>query len=239
MQKINRLPLDEAAVRQLADLTQRVTSATDPKAEAKKLWAALEKGVKERIQATLIRMSTGLERCMYCEDSQGTDIEHFRPKSAYPAHAFSWANYLLACTRCNSNHKRTRFPQSSTGDPLLIDPTTDDPVDHLLLSPSTGLYAGLDDKGVTTIDVCGLNRDVCAAGRANAWTAIECLIPSYSRAVTDSQPRRAGKIIDALRQYPFQSVRSMMSRIFREADDPALLLSAEVIEAFRSHPELL
>ncbi|MEU1386302.1 MULTISPECIES: hypothetical protein [unclassified Nonomuraea] len=239
MQRIERLPLDDAAVRKLLKLTQRVAAAPNQQVTARELWAALDKGLKDEIHSVLAEMSTGLERCMYCEDSQGTDIEHFRPKADYPEHAFAWLNYLLACSRCNSNHKRNRFPLDASGEPMLIDPTFDDPADHLSLSPTTGMYAALDAKGAATIDVCGLNRNVCATGRANAWTALECLIASYVRSVVDGRPSRAGKILDALRQYPFQSVRSMMSRIYREAEDPALLLADDVLLAFKEHPELI
>ncbi|WP_214106468.1 hypothetical protein [Acrocarpospora catenulata] len=239
MQKINRLPLSAKAARQLAELTLRVTSADNPKAEAQRLWIGLARGIRGEIQKILAQMSTGLERCMYCEDSQGTDIEHFRPKSTHPDQTFIWANYLLACARCNSNYKRTRFPLDIEGNPLLIDPTIDDPVDHLLLTPTTGIYIALDDKGTTTIEICGLNRDVCARGRVHTWTTMECLIPLYSTALSKGRLKQAEKIMDVLREHPFQSVRSRMSRIFQESADPALLLSEDVINAFKEHPDLL
>ncbi|WP_157520837.1 hypothetical protein [Herbidospora daliensis] len=238
MQKIERLPLGKLEQKKLDDLSLEVARSKDPKATATKLWEKLDRRLKSEVQAVLARMSSGLERCMYCEDSQGTDIEHFRPKSAYPDHAFSWLNYLLACTRCNSNHKRTLFPLGSDGDALLIDPTVDDPSAHLQLTPTTGLYVGIDAKGDATIGVCGLNRDVCASGRSNAWTAIEYLIPSYVKALESGYSDKAFKILKVLREYPFQSVRVAMVKVFSEAQDPGLLLSAEVISAFREYPEL-
>ncbi|MDF5751420.1 hypothetical protein [Spongiactinospora sp. TRM90649] len=179
MQKIERLSLEDATVQKLADLTQRVRTASNPGSEARDQWVKLDRELRRKIQAVLQDMSTGLKRCMYCEDSEGTDIEHFWPKSTYPLMAFDWLNYLLACTRCNSNYKRARFPLDGQGMPLPIDPTTDDPADHLQLTPTTGIYVELDVKGENTIDICGLNRDVCVAGRTNAWTAIEVLIPAY------------------------------------------------------------
>ena len=74
---------------------------------------------------------------MYCSDSRGTDIEHFRPKSDYPAQAFRWANLLLCCSACG-RVKGTRFPLDHEGQPLFIDPTVDDPWAHLNFLPETG-----------------------------------------------------------------------------------------------------
>ncbi|GAA1021406.1 HNH endonuclease [Acrocarpospora pleiomorpha] len=239
MQKIDRLPLSDATQSKLVDLGRQVATAEDPKHEAQALWTRLDRGLKNEIQAILASMSSGLERCMYCEDSQGTDIEHFRPKSSFPEHTFSWLNYLLACTRCNSNYKRTKFPLDAQNEPLLINPTKDDPSSHLLLSPTTGLYVGLDPKGLTTIDVCGLNRDICTAGRINAWTSIECLIPAYAKAVRLGKSNSADKILLALRKYPFQSVRATMANLFVNSDNPELFLSDDVLEAFKEFPQLL
>jgi len=57
------------------------------------------------------------QRCCYCEDCLGTDIEHFHPKSLYPDQAFVWENYLYACTRCNrlKSNKFAVFQGNSNG----------------------------------------------------------------------------------------------------------------------------
>src|SRR5437016_3340174 len=52
--------------------------------------------------AVLIRMAGRRERCMYCEDSRGTTIEHFWPKARYKERAFVWINLLLVCQGCQS-----------------------------------------------------------------------------------------------------------------------------------------
>ena len=75
------------------------------------------------------------DKCAYCESSIGVvsygHIEHFRPKGRYPKLTFSWNNLLLSCDICNDqNHKGEKFPTRSSGGPLL-DPTKDDPTDHL------------------------------------------------------------------------------------------------------------
>ncbi|NOY25886.1 MAG: HNH endonuclease, partial [Oligoflexia bacterium] len=104
-------------------------------------------------------MASGRARCMYCEDSLGTDIDHFRPKADFPQRAFAWPNYLLACSHCNSNLKRNAFPIDGNGDPLLLDPSADNPAEHLLFSPSTGEFVSVGAKGQESIRVFGLNDD--------------------------------------------------------------------------------
>jgi hypothetical protein len=50
------------------------------------------------VLATLHDMVGQRQRCMYCLDSHGSDIEHFRPKAVYPRHMYRWTNLLLCCT---------------------------------------------------------------------------------------------------------------------------------------------
>lgn len=112
----------------------------------------------------LRQMMGPLERCMYCVDSHGCDIEHFRPKARYPTHAFQWPNLLLCCTECG-RFKGVQFP-TENGQPLLIDPTAEDPWQHLDFDPDTGdLTARFDlqandwsRKGAKTVEVLRLDR---------------------------------------------------------------------------------
>ena len=55
------------------------------------------------VELALRAMASGIERCMYCEDSHGCDVEHFRPKVPHPAGTFEWPNLLLICAVCNRN----------------------------------------------------------------------------------------------------------------------------------------
>jgi len=135
----------------------------------------------DEVKRKLRRMAPGRERCMYCEDSEGTDIDHFRPKSRYPSHAFRWPNYLYACSRCNSNEKRYDFPLDAAGNPLLIDPTAEDPSPHFQLVPETGQLVPLSPKGESTAQVFGLNRrEVLTEGRRYAWTTLLELLRAYT-----------------------------------------------------------
>jgi hypothetical protein len=56
--------------------------------------------------------------CAYCEVRHMTekwrDVEHYRPKSAYPWLAWTWENLLFACKECNSDAKGDQFPIRGT-----------------------------------------------------------------------------------------------------------------------------
>ena len=237
MQKIDRIPLSEDADAALKVLQARVSRSRDQRADVQKLWKNLPLKVRRDVMETLQKMASGLERCMYCEDSQGTDIEHFRPKNEYPEFAFIFSNYLLACSHCNSNHKRSKFPLSAQQTPLLIDPTSDDPADHLTFSPTTGILTALDDRGQTSIDVCGLNREICVAGRFDAWFAMEVMILHYASLKRAGDDNTSARVLAVLRRYPFQSVRTAMAKFVLDGRDDAFG-QAGVAQTVRQYPEL-
>jgi hypothetical protein len=145
---------------------------------------------------------------MYCEDSLGTDIEHFWPKMAYPERAFAWDNYLLACSHCNSNLKRTQFPLDDSGAPRLIDPTRDEPAKHLMFLPSNGEFDACGPKGEDTILVFGLNDDApprrLPTGRRDALVCLTALLIEYDRRV--EKGRGHADIKDVMLRHPFGSV---------------------------------
>jgi hypothetical protein len=55
----------------------------------------------DEVKAKLLKMSSGAERCHYCEDSKADEVEHILPKDAYPEFCYSWGNYVYACGSCN------------------------------------------------------------------------------------------------------------------------------------------
>lgn len=118
----------------------------------------------QSVLRVLRQMMGPRERCMYCVDSHGCDIEHFRPKAGFPEHAFRWSNLLLCCTECG-RFKGSRFPMLR-GRALLIDPSVEDPWQHLDFIPHTGgLTARFDlrtnhysPKGVKTVEVLQLDQ---------------------------------------------------------------------------------
>jgi uncharacterized protein (TIGR02646 family) len=85
------------------------------------------------------------ERCMYCGDAHGSDIDHFWPKAPYPERMFRWPNMLLCCAECG-RIKGTQFPLAD-GQAILIDPTVDDPWLFLDFDPQTGNIVPRYDPG--------------------------------------------------------------------------------------------
>ena len=114
---------------------------------------------------TLQSMAGPRERCMYCVDSHGSDIEHFWPKSAYTHLAFDWPNMLLCCTECG-RLKGDRFPLLASGLPELVDPSAEDPWEHLDFDPDTGNLTARYDatsaapsaRGVGTVRLLQFDR---------------------------------------------------------------------------------
>ena len=126
------------------------------------------------------------ERCMYCVDSHGSDIEHFRPKSRYREFSFQWPNMLLCCTECG-RFKGDQFPMAN-GQPMLIDPTVEDPWQHLDFDPDTGnltarfdLQAGdWSARGVKTVEVLRLDRrEAMAAGYARTFRYLGSIVQRF------------------------------------------------------------
>ncbi|ATB43326.1 hypothetical protein CYFUS_008806 [Cystobacter fuscus] len=236
MRKLTRANLSPEAKSLLAKRTARVAAAKDPKAEAKKLWAQQRVKAFREIRMLLAKMASGRERCMYCEDSRGTDIDHFWPKADFPDRAFEWTNYLWACSHCNSNQKRDQFPRDSSGNPELINPTVEDPSHHLVLSPSTGKYQYLTTKGQKSCTVFGLNRGFLEEGRQDAWVALQTLLPKYAELSAQSQDKRAAEIRRVVTRHPFSAV---LATLLHLASGPgSTLLSPECLKAVLSHPEI-
>jgi uncharacterized protein (TIGR02646 family) len=124
---------------------------------------------KTKVLKTVLRalkdMAGERERCMYCGDSHGTDIEHFWPKTPYPERMFRWPNLLLCCTECG-RFKGNLFPLDTGGLPLLVDPSADNPWDFLDFNPDTCTFVARFDlaagapssRGAKTVDLLQLDR---------------------------------------------------------------------------------
>lgn len=115
MIRLRRVALPPDTVARLGEYTDDIRqhpTESDRRARAKNLWASstARRRVRPALVAGLAEMAPGHERCMYCGDSQGTDIDHFEPKSLTPLRTFDWFNHLLACSYCNSNQKRNLYP---------------------------------------------------------------------------------------------------------------------------------
>lgn len=166
MKRIQRTDLPKDAQRYLVQRQQ----AADKKHQQQKLdptsdWkSARQTQNMGKVLATLHTMTGKRQRCMYCLDSHGSDIEHFWPKTVYPEHMYQWANLLLCCTHCG-RLKGNQFPL--TGDnPMLVDPTAENPWDSLDFDPRTGNICARFDvqlnawsaKGEKTVEVLQLDK---------------------------------------------------------------------------------
>ncbi|MEW6252617.1 MAG: hypothetical protein AB1716_18420 [Planctomycetota bacterium] len=171
MRKLTRPALPTRVSQYLAKKQDEVNDGADVAG----VWEAARRTKSlARVVEVLCSMVGDRERCMYCEDSRGSTVEHFWPKGLYPARAFLWTNMLLLCMPCNTR-KGTDFPLDESGAPLLLDPTMDDPWDHLFFEPQTGLLAArydtqrqaADSRGQCTVDPrrSTLNDEAVAAGR--------------------------------------------------------------------------
>jgi uncharacterized protein (TIGR02646 family) len=235
MRRIPRQALSAPTLGFLQKRSEAVAKAADPRTEAARLWDLRDNKAFREVRAILQQMASGLERCMYCEDSAGIAIEHFWPRSTYPHRAFDWLNYLIICTLCNSN-KRDQFPLDQVGKPLLLDPTEDDPLDHMALSPATGSLLGLSTKGTLTIEIIDLDRETLVKGRAYAWTALEGLIADYAHLRHIGDAGRAARIELTVRNHPFAGVLAALLRI-AASSDADLLIEARCLRALRDFPE--
>jgi hypothetical protein len=159
---------------------------------------------------------------MYCGDNQGTDVDHYEPLAKSPQKTFVWLNHLLACSACNSHHKRDRFPLGKDGTPLLLDPTKDDPFVHLALALSIGRYAPLTERGEATINICQLNRDILCRGRQAAYDTATIMLGAWSQAHDVGNVKTATLVEETIQEQPFADVILAMLRYVNSPGADAL-----------------
>ncbi|KOX30439.1 hypothetical protein ADL07_19615 [Streptomyces sp. NRRL F-4707] len=191
--------------------TGRVRAAGATTEAARTEWTAA-KAPRRHVKTLLESMAHGAVRCMYCDDSRGTDIDHFQPLAMAPLRVFVWDNHLLACSFCNSNAKRDEFPVDPEGACLLVDPTTDDPADHLFLMLRSGEYGYHTAKGEHTIRVFGLNRPDLVMGRKDAFFLACSALRDWHRLRQEGDPE-ADRVAQALRDSPFVDVVHSITRL--------------------------
>ncbi|MYS83486.1 hypothetical protein [Embleya scabrispora] len=118
---------------------------------------------------------------------------------------------------------------------MLIDPTAEDPFDHLLLTLALGEYHPLTPEGVTTIAVCGLNRPLPTRGR-QARRVVDLSLQGWEDGRRRSDAMAS--VVLTIREQPFADVCQSM---LRQATAPgADILSADapsILELLRT-PEL-
>lgn len=212
MRRIERLNLPsstQAALdrRQMESDAKQASGTLD----IEKVWKATRKSKPLKTALCVLESMAGhRQRCMYCGDSHGTDMEHFWPKRRYPERMFRWPNLLLCCTECG-RFKGEQFPMDH-GRPLLVDPTAEDPWQYLDFDPATGNIVARFDvasndwtpRGTKTVEVLHLDRR-------------EALAESFQKTY-----RRLKSLVDAalLQMSPDAA---LLGNDLREADDHGLL----------------
>lgn len=101
-------------------------------------------------------------------------IEHYQPKSnpQFSHLMFAWDNWLLACPRCNAK-KSKHFPDCN-GQPCLLDPTAEEPGEHLDFFGAQMGYK--TERGQSTIKLIGLDRVPLLDDRAFWLNTINSLL---------------------------------------------------------------
>lgn len=195
MRRIKRLKLDN---RTQSYLSKKQKEANQKLAagnlDTTSLWKnARQTKTLSKALSVLQRMMGERQRCMYCMDSHGSDIEHFRPKAVYPKRMFKWRNLLLCCSECG-RLKGNRFPLQGNK-PLLIDPTKEQPWRYIDFDPVTGnIVARFDPslgdysaKGDATVNTLQLDRrEALAAGYKKTFNRLVRTVSTFLNTPDDS-----------------------------------------------------
>lgn len=207
MRRVAREVLDAITAN---DLTGRQADADRLRAEGNldvgNTWKSARGSLRFRpALAALKRMAGHSERCMYCLDSHGTDVEHFWPKSPYPERMFDWNNLLLGCTECG-RRKGDRFPLKD-GEPLLVDPSAENPWDYLDFDCDTGNLMPRFDaaigipscKGAETVRLLQLDsRESLSFVYKRSFMRLSALVVSALNDVSSATGCDAANVLDSL-----------------------------------------
>lgn len=202
MRRVKRTALSSMAAAYLRKREIRANAeAAADKLNIETTWkAARQTKAMASVLATLQTMMGERQRCMYCLDSHGCDIEHFLPKTPYPQHMFRWRNLLLCCTECG-RIKGDRFPMSGKR-PLLVNPCKEEPWRHLDFDPQTGNITAryiakahaYSAKGEATVQALDLDRrEAMAAGYRKTWRRLAAKLSEFLE-----QPSEINELIAAL-----------------------------------------
>jgi uncharacterized protein (TIGR02646 family) len=144
-------------------------------------------------------------KCAFCEATplavSDGDVEHFRPKGSvqqtdddplerpgYYWLAYDWMNLMLSCGRCNQRHKKNLFPlfdparraktpqdTIASEDPVLIDPSAEDPEQHISYREHVPIAVRGSVRGEQTIEALGLRRPDLNADREKHLAQVRIL----------------------------------------------------------------
>jgi HNH endonuclease len=229
---IARLALDDDLTIRLEARTSQLKLAGANAESARTLWGSA-RTERRKLRELLALMAPGIQRCMYCGDNLGTDIDHFAPISISPLKTFEWLNHLLACSHCNSNEKRDKYPCDAAGNALLLDPTRERPSDHLRLVLNEGRYDGLTEIGSVSIEVFGLNRPDLRQGRERAFRTRRAILYYIHKLIVEGREDEAILNMEALVEEPHASVLHAILGVM-ESNQAEAVLGPDIVAILRN-----
>lgn len=265
MLQLPDMPLPGNALRWLQKWQGEIDTLPDYAArvaEAKRVWSLKNKKANKTFDAvkdTLTTMQGKLRRCAYCEDSCADEVEHIRPKDLYPESVFVWENYLYACGICNVE-KRNNYAVFSdrsiawhdvkrahdapvvpplSGDPVLIDPRRENPLDFLMLDLRTFQFEPVADRRTRdyvraeyTIQTLTLWREPLREARENAASGFMGRLIAYANAKAENDP------VDELKRHTTALLATPNLTVWREMQRQHRL-SPRLSAQFAVSPEAL
>ncbi len=265
MLQLTDTPLPGNALRWLRSWQSEIDALPDYAtrvAEAKRQWSLKNKKSNKTfgiVKDTLTRMQGKLRRCAYCEDSLADEVEHIRPKDLYPESVFAWNNYLYVCGSCNvakSNNyavftgngilwedvkRAVNAPMTPpiVGDPVLIDPRRENPMDFLILDLRTFQFEPLADsqtrdyaRAEYTIQTLTLWREPLREARVNAASGFLARLIAYGKAKAEHHP------VDELERHKYALLSSQNLTVWREMQRQ-FQISPRLALHFEATPEAL
>lgn len=189
MRRVARVSLKPQTVRALERATEKLLDALARGEDPEIGDSYKTEGIKKALRDVMFEGC-----CAFCEvhtePSGYGEVEHYKPKAlpAFKPLAYTWANLLWSCKRCNvpkSNHWNAAAP--------LLDPTVDDPAQHLEWHEAKVL--GRTERGRYTVELLDLNGDanlqryesrtVLLRAVALAWEVFQSAPDAHQRAMAE------------------------------------------------------
>jgi len=232
-----RPALAAKAAKRLADKALLIVAEADRQAAAERIYTSSRQAKWfEPITSALKAMTGPGERCMLCSGSECSQVEHFRPKAAFPLQAMDWENFLWVCGLCNLN-KGERFPPHTEPGEQIINPVTENVWDFFFIDEFGNLTERWrpemncpDPRAHNTVGILGLDRDALQQTRQSRLKDLRqkandtlALYRNGDLTVEDLR----GRVIDWIQQ-PFQpDVADYFLKGPGSSDEPFLTLLRE------------
>ena len=139
-------------------------------------------------------------RCAYCDGDIHSiafgDIEHIRPRAAFPEYVVDWENLTLACPKCN-NSKRDKWDENLP----YISPYDDEINDHIVFVGP--FLRGVSARGMKTVLDVDLNDLAKAEARQRQIDSVVSLYAHWFQADATAKEVHRAQIIMFLATTPY------------------------------------